>query len=196
MADISALGTLAPAEPINLDVYKTLNSRPQGIPQAGEYEVRVPDTFPTSCFGKTQQNQLKVSFDASIASGERTGFPIRFVNLSAKVWTDKKNNQQSQIGEYLAAMGYEGNAPTDPQEIADLFESTAGRTARVYCDWEAQHRATGFELKGMKNFPKAADGTFQPFVVHPTEKDAQGQPLRLRANLVIRRWLVPADRIN
>lgn len=198
MADISSLGNLAPAGPVDMEVYKTINAaRPQGLPPAGEYEIRLPESFPSSCFGKTREGQLKITFDASIASGDRTGFPIRRVSLSAKTWTDQKTGKTvSQVAEFLAALGYQGSTPTDPQEIADMVEAQAGRVVKVYVNWEANHFASQFEVKGMKNFPVAADGTRQSFVTHPTETDAEGNPLRLRANLVVKRWLVSSDTVN
>jgi len=194
---ISEIGNLQASEPVDLDIYKTINrARPTGLPPRGEYEVRVPDSFSKENFGATQAGLLKVTFNVAIAAGDRTGFPIRVRNMSAKVWTDKQGHQQSGIGEYLASMGYQGTLPTDPQRLVDLICATAGRTVTAYCDWVAEHYASQYKVTGMRNFPTGADGQPQSFVPHPTEKDAEGNALRLRANLEIRKWLVPSDSIN
>lgn len=117
------------------------------------------------------------------------GYTIRFTDVSAKVF-DRNGQPASMVGDYLKAVGESGAVPGDPQEIANLVERTAGRTFKIYGDWEARHTASGFKLKGMNKFPRdPKTGDIQPWIQHPSEKDADGQPLRLRANFVVSRYI-------
>ena len=44
----------------------------------------------------------------------------------------------------------------------------------------------------MENFPPDGNGGFQPYVVHPTRKDDAGEPVILRANLRVQRFIPAA----
>lgn len=186
--DLSNLGTLNQAAPLDLSQYESSKGGFE-MPKAGEYVVRAPETFSAASFGKTQNNDLKVSIDPTIVGPTNEGTTIRYCQVSAKTF-ERNGKQVSYVGDYLKAVGETGEVPTDPQAIADVVERTAGRTFRVYVDWEASHRASGFRLKGMRNFPKdPKTGEPQSWTEHPTEKDQDGQPLRLRANLIVSRYI-------
>lgn len=94
----------------------------------------------------------------------------------------------SQIGDYLKACGVTGVFQT-AQDLANAIESTANLPFRAYLDWEAGRKGTPVFVKGMTNFPKNEDGTYQPFVLHPTEKNDDGEPKRVWANLVIKNFV-------
>lgn len=191
-ADISALGNLAPAEPLDTSTYT--DERPAfRLPPAGKYTLRAPESFPAEAFAATKSDQpmLLARVDPTIVGGEFDGFQLRFIKVSAKPY-DNKNRKTgevlgriSQAALYLKKFGIT-NVSENPQEIANAIASTAGKTYEAYLDWEASHWATRFTLKGMKQFPSNGDGTYQSWTTHPTEKDAEGNPLRVRANLVVR----------
>lgn len=191
MADISALGNLAPADPIDMDIYQ--DAAPRTLPKAGEYIVRAPESFPSSVFGKSQSGNLKVQVDPTIVGPTNEGYTIRFTSVSAKTYDTKTGVKTSQLGQYLRSCGLTGTLPGDPQAQANAVESTAGRTYRVYADWKAEHRPTGFKVQGMRNFPTDGNGGHQTWVEHPTEKGEDGKPLRLRANLEVRRFLASSN---
>lgn len=187
MADISGLSGLQPVEQINLDIYKDASSGFQ-MPTAGIYNLRAPESFPATSFRATQKGALSAQVDPTIVDGPFEGTVVRFARVSASTF-ERGGTKVSFMGDYLKANGLRGEVPGDPQVLANLVEATAGRTYQGELDWEARHNASGFSVKGMRNFPKGADGAYQPWVNHPTEKDAEGEPLRLRANLVIRRFI-------
>lgn len=187
MADISGLSGLQPVEPLNLDIYKEASSG-FTMPPAGIYPLRAPDSFPATAFRATQKGALSAQIDPTIASGPFEGTVVRFQRVSASTF-ERGGTKVSFMGDYLKANGLRGEVPGDPQVLANLVESTAGRTYQAELDWEARHQASGFQVKGMRNFPKDSEGKYQPWIQHPTEKDADGNPLRLRANLVIRRFI-------
>lgn len=189
--DISALGNLEPTQPLDLSKVPQA-PKPAAFPKSGRYTVRVPEAITAENFGKTQAGNLKATISATLVGGESDGYEIRYNDLSAKVYTDPRTQQEtSQLGQYLQAFGITEELTGDPQQAANLVAATAGKTAEVWIDWIAEHRPTQFKLRGMKNFPSDGNGGFQSYVVHPDEnvKDAEGNPLRLRARLEIRRWL-------
>lgn len=192
MADISQLGGLNPVETLTDSMYKTAKVSTFSMPKAGRYTLRSPESFPATAFGKTQAGNLSVSIDPTIAGPTNEGTQIRYARVSAKVF-DRDGGKASQAGDYLKACGYSGEIPGDPQEIANLVEQTAGAQFEAILDWEATHRASGFKVKGMRNFPSDGNGGYQSWVNHPTETtmdDAGNKvPLRLRANIVIARFL-------
>lgn len=187
-ADISALGELRPVEPLNLSGYADNKRGTFVLPPRGEYLLQAPESF---VFARTQKGSLSADVSSKIVEGPFEGFKLRFQKVSASQWKDKDGATKSQVGDYLRAFGFTDRL-TDEQVIADAIERTANLTYTAYLDWEANHFATKFAVKGMKNFPKNDDGTHQSWVEHPTEKDEDGNPLRIRAGLVVRTY-VPAE---
>ena len=190
MVDISALGNLEPARPLDLSLYPDARVG-QELPKAGRYTFRAPESFPATAFSKTQAGNLSARVDPTIAGPTNEGYNVRFVNISAKVF-QRDGKDVSQMGYYLRAFGITDELTGDPQQAADLIASTANQTYEALGDWEARHRATGYEVKGMRNFPSDGNGGHKSWVTHPTEKDADGNPLRLRANFVIKQFLPKA----
>lgn len=192
MADISSLGGLAPVDTLDGDTYKT-QSVGFTMPKAGRYTLRSPESFPATAFGKTQAGNLSIQIDPTIVGPTSEGLTVRFTKISAKVFERGPGNKVSQVGDYLKAVGYQGNVPGDPQEIANLVEQTAGAQYEAVLEWEARHSASGFKVKGMRNFPSDGNGGYQSWVNHPTETTLDGEgkqvPLRLRANLVVDRYI-------
>lgn len=186
--NLSSLGNLATAETINLDDYKDQEVKTFQLPKAGRYTLRAPERFSESDFAATKEGYLKARVDPTIVGPTNEGFQIRYVSVSAKTF-DRGGARVSQVGDYLRACGVAGQLPSDPQGIADAIAGTAGLTYEADLDWEANHFASGFKVKGMRNFPMNADGSYQMWVQHPTEKDADGAPLRVRANIVVRRYI-------
>ncbi len=190
MADISALGNLNSAEPLNLDMYADVKTGGVSLPPAGRYTVRAPETFPATAFGRTNAGYLSAQIDPTIVGPSNEGYTIRFTKVSAKTFRRKGSDEPvSQIGDYLRAVGVAGSVDGEPQAQADAIEQTANRVYEVEVDWRAYNKATQFVLEGMRNFPKDASGSHLPWCVDPGAKDAEGNPQRLRANLVVTKFI-------
>lgn len=182
-----------------MDIYKP--AQEFRLPPAGKYTVRAPERFDATAFGKSNSGYLTAQVDPTIV-GTTTGEPvgsglqIRYVRVSAKTWTNKQGQPESQLGRYLRAAGFKGNIPGDPQQQANAVEQTANRVYDVYVDWKA--RGENYELEGMTSFPKLPDGTHQSWIAldgqegRPLVKDDQGRVKRLRANLVVTRFFAAA----
>ena len=190
--DISSLGNLQPTTPIDLSVVPENPKKAFTFPRAGRYVVRAPENITAENFSSTKAGNLSARVDPTIVGPTNEGYDIRFTNLSAKVYTDPRTSTEtSQVAQYLQAFGITDKLDGTPEQAANLIASTAGKTAEVWADWVAEHRASGFKLRGMRNFPADGQGGFQSFVEHPDASvtDADGNRLRLRANLVVSRWL-------
>jgi hypothetical protein len=194
MADISGLSGLQPVESIKLNEYKTQSTGFQ-MPEAGRYTLQAPESFPATAFTSSKSSgALLADISPTIVGPTSAGTQVRRQRVSAKVY-DRDGGKASQVGDYLRAVGYTGDIPGDPQQIANLVEQTAGATFEAYIDWEATHFASGFKVKGMRNFPtNEVTGKRQSWVNHPTEtvtnpETGKVEPLRLRANLVISKFI-------
>lgn len=190
MANISELGGLQQVEQLDLDMYPDATlGKP--LPQKGVYTLQTAPEFPPTSFGRSKKGALSAQIDPTIVEpSENAGYKLRFSRIYATTY--KRNGlTASQFGDYLRACGFRGKLASE-QEQADAIEQTANQTFKALLDWEARNNRTGFEVKGMENFPKAEDGTPQGWVVDPNELDAEGNPLRLRARLVIRQF-IPAE---
>jgi hypothetical protein len=199
MADLSMLGGLNAIEPLDSSDYPVNQEKDFRLAPKGTYTVQAPDGFPQAAFGKTKNGDLSVQIDPTIVDGPSTGLTIKFTKVSAKPFK-RGEKWASQVGDYLAACGWTGQL-TDPQSIADAIESTAGKVYQVKLDWRAYNKRTGFSLEGMERFPKLADGTYQSYVIDPSEIDHDaskaagkvvgkkdpdtGKELRVYANLQI-----------
>lgn len=190
MADISALGTLTPSEPLDLDTYADVKaSNSFRLPKAGRYTLRAPESFPSTAFGKTKAGNLSIQIDPTIVGPTNEGFLIRFARISHKSYL-RRGEQVSQIGDYLRACGARGRVSADPQEAADQVEATANLTYEANLDWRLYGKGHGeggsdLVIEGMSNFPKGADGEPTPYVQSRTQKDDNGNPVVLRANIEI-----------
>jgi hypothetical protein len=186
MADISALGELKPVEPLDLENYAD-NKEFAGIPKAGRYTVQAPDTFPPTAFGRTKAGSLSAQIDPKVVGPTNEGFTLRFTKVSAK--TFKRNGiTASQLGDYLRAVGIRGKF-TDEKELVDAVEQTANRVYQVDVDWRAYNTKTGYSLEGMERFPSDGNGGHLPWTEDPNAKDDDGNPVRLRANLIVTRYV-------
>lgn len=152
------------SEPLDLPIYQnTGNSRP--FPKKGTYTARTPEAFGAESFGASKAGYLTVNVSPTIVGGEYDGYQCRNTKVSAKTWTDKQTGAAtSQLGRYLKACGVDEKISGSPQEQADAAERTANTLVQIDIDWYAQDRAHGFELKGMENFPKDANGNPTRFV--------------------------------
>lgn len=190
MADISGLGELRPVEQLDLANYKDNRESTFQLPKKGRYVVQAPSEFPASAFTRTKKTgALSAQVDPKIVGPTNEGFQIRFQKVSATTWL-RDGVKVSQIGDYLRACGFSGSLK-DEQEQANAIEGTANTVYQADLDWRAYDKA-GFSIEGMEKFPKLADGTYQSWVPSPTLKDEDGEPLRLRANLFVSRF-VPAE---
>lgn len=189
MADISTLSGLAPVEQIDLDQYQDAKEGAP-LPKKGRYTVKAPDAFPSTAFGTTKAGSLSVQVDPTIVGPSNDGYTIRFTKVSAKVFK-RSGVPASQVGDYLRACGLRGRL-TNPQEIADAVEATANRTYEVDVDWRAYNKNTGYSVEGMERFPSDGNGGHLPWIEDPNEKDQEGNPVRLRANLVVTRYIAAA----
>lgn len=188
MADLSSLGNLAPVDVLDLnDTYVDARENTFRLPAKGEYVLQAPDSFPDAAFAATKEGYLLVQIDPTITGPTNEGFQLRYQKVSAKPF-DRSGVKASKAGDYLRACGFSGTLKT-PQSIADAIEQTAGITYRAAIDWRAYNSKSGFTLEGMERFPKLKDGSYQSWVEDPTAKDDTGQPQRVRANLVIKRFI-------
>lgn len=108
------------------------------------------------------------------------------MKVSAKPFK-RDNVTVSQVGDYLRACGFRGTLQ-DEQAIADAVESTAGVVYECKLDWRAYNKRTQWSIEGMERFPKLADGSYQSWIIDPSEigkTDENGRPLRVLANLVV-----------
>lgn len=185
MVDLSALGELQPVAELNLSdgVYAEQKESTFSLPPAGKYTLRAPETFPETAFTRTKLGHLLIQIDPTIAGPDREGFQIRYQRISAKPF-ERSGEKVSQVGDYLRACGFKGTLKNE-QELANAVASTANLTYESKVDWQARNSRTGYEVTGMTKFPKKEDGTYQSWVEDPTEKDENGKPIKLRANLVI-----------
>jgi hypothetical protein len=186
MPEISALGELKAIEPLDLTNYVDNKRSEFKLLPKGEYDVQAPEKFD---YSRTAKQDLSIDVSPKVLE---SGMQLKYVRISAKQWKDKDGATKSQVGDYLRAFGKRDRLTTE-QEVSDAVESTANLTYKVFLDWEANHSKTRFRVKGMSNFPKLADGSFQQWVEHPSEKNEDGTPLRLRANLVVSRYIPLAD---
>lgn len=199
MANISHLGTLTPSEPLDLDTYADVKASGSGgrmVPPPGRYTVRAPESFPDTAFGASKAGALLAQIDPTVVGGEHDGYQIRFVKVSAKVFNRtikeagvEKKVPASQVADYLRACGRRGSVPTDPQEIANLIEQTAGQLYEIETDWKVWDKFSSTEYTLRENadrFAKDADGNPMPFI---TVKDADGNDMRLRANVEVKRFI-------
>ena len=193
MANISQLGQLAPAEPLDMDKYELSSGKPRSFPKRGRYTFRAPEQFTEASFGKTAAKNLTAQIDPTIADGPHAGFQLRFIRISVKTFP-RGSDTVSMVSDYLKACGQSGTLSGDPQEAADKIEQTANLTYDAYVDWRLFARGHGeggtdLVIEGMENFPSDGNGGYLPYVPSKTQKDEAGDPQMLRANLVIKRFI-------
>jgi hypothetical protein len=190
MADISALGNLQDITPVDLSLYKGQTESTFRLPKAGRYTVQAPESIGDEAFGASQAGALTARIDPTIVGPEHAGMEIRFVKVSAKQW-ERKGELVSQMTDYLKACGLNGTYTT-AQELADAVQSTAGLTYDVILDWRAFNRNTGATVEGMKNFPSDGQGGHLSYFEDQNDLDETGKPRRVRANLVVTRFIAPS----
>lgn len=182
--DISQLGELRPVEQLDLDNYKP-NQEPTPLPKAGVYTMQAPDTFPPVTRSQ-KSGAMLVELNPTIVEAPYEGYKVRFVKVSAKQF--KRGGQQaSQLGDYLKACGISGRL-ADEAAQAEAVDQTANKTFRAEVDWKVWNKATNSEIVGMEKFPSDGAGGHEPYI-YTGEKDENGNPVRLRANLVITRYI-------
>lgn len=197
-ADISALGTLQPVEPLDLEAYQDNKESNFQLPPKGRYTVQAPDNFTSEAFGRAARSgALTARVDPTIVGPTNGGYTIRFTKVSAKQF--KRNGVTvSQLGDYLRACGFKQRL-NDEQAQADAVEATANRVYEIEGDWRAYCKHDGWAIEGMERFPSDGSGGHQSWITHPTlktneagEVDLNGtEPLRVLANFVVTRY-VPA----
>lgn len=204
IADLSALGTLQPVEPLDLVAYKDNRESTFRLPSKGRVSLRAPDSFTAASFGRTNAGALSAQIDPTIASGEHEGLKLRFIKVSAKPFK-RDGVTVSQLGDYLRATGFRGVLSSE-QEQADAVEGTANTVFEAVIDWRAYNKTTGFSLEGMERFPKNPDGTYQPWVEDPNDFEidadtgsvkvnSKGEKVhkRCRANLIVSRYIAAGN---
>ena len=189
MADLSHLGGLNPVEQLDLENYADSKESTFRLPAKGRYTLRAPESFPSAAFGRTKAGALSIQIDPTIVGPTNEGFTLRFTKISAKAF-ERAGLKVSQVGDYLRAVGVKGVIRSE-QDAADLVEKTAGQVFEAKLDWRAYNTKTGFQLQGMERFPRLPDGTYQSWVEDPTPGavDENGNKMRVRANLIIDRFI-------
>ncbi len=188
MADLSSLGGLQNVESLDLNdgIYADVKESTFRLPAAGRYTLQTTDNFTSASFGRTKAGSLSIQIDPKIVGPTNEGFTIRFTKISAKQF-ERGGQRVSQLGDYLRAVGFRGTL-RDEQAQADAVESTAGALFEAGLEWRAYNKDTGFSLEGMTRFPKNEDGTYQSWVNDPVAKDENGNPVKVRANLVVNKY--------
>lgn len=182
-ADISALGQLQPIEPLDLEAYVD-NQEAAPLPKKGVYTVRAPESFSSASFGRTKKGALSASIDPVIVGPTNEGYTLRFTKVSAQPF--KRNGVTvSQMGDYLRACGKRQKI-ADEQQYADAIEETANQVFEVELDWSAYNKESSRRFDGMETFPSDGNGGHQPWI---EDKDSMGNPVRLRANAVVTRYI-------
>lgn len=188
MADISSLGGLRDVETLDLGAgYKDSKESTFQLPRKGRYTVEAPSPIPDTAFSRTNAGALSAQIDPTIVGPTNSGFQLRYTKVSAKVF-QRDGVNVSQVGDYLRATGFEGVLKTE-QDILDAVEQTAGKQYEADLDWRAYSKATGWSIEGMEKFPKNPDGTHQSWILDPSGTDSDGAPLKLRANIFVRRFV-------
>lgn len=188
MADISSLGNIVPAEPVDLTGLVPTGA---AFPKAGRYVLSVPEDLGfEGTFGTTKAGHLSAEINPVIVGPASEGFKVRFVKLSAKTY-ERKGKSTSQIAEFLASCGIRGTLTGDPQEAVDAVLSTAGRRFEAFLDWRAYNKSTQTATEGMENFPQDGAGNYLPYILDEDNLDENGKPTRIRANIQVR-YFVPA----
>jgi hypothetical protein len=185
MANISDLN-ITPTETLNLDDYATVGGGKK-FPVAGRYTLRAAESFPREAFGSNKAgNALTIQIDPTIVGPTNEGYQLRFSSgrISAKTY-QRKGKWVSQLGDFLKAVGETGEVPGDPQEQANMVERTAGRVFEAGLDWRAWDPSTQTETEGMENFPSDGNGGHLPYLLSATQKDEDGNPKKIWANLQI-----------
>ena len=190
MADISALGELRPVEPLDLENYKENQALPP-LPPAGVYTLQAPDTFPPLTRSQ-KSGAMLVQIDPKIVGPTNQGFPIRFTKVSAKTYKRGGTNV-SQLGDYFKACGLMGRYEDEAAQ-AEAVDQTANRTYQAEVDWKVWNKATQTEVVGMEKFPSDGNGGHEPYY-YTGEKDESGNPIKLRANLVISRFIPASESV-
>lgn len=188
MPDISALGGLQPVEVLDLENYAVNRKSSFSLPAKGTYTLQAPDGFTAEAFTRTKKGKLAAEISPTILGPTNEGFKIRYQKVYSSTW-QRDGKTVSGIGDYLNANGVRV-VISDEQQLADAVESTAGNVYQADIDWRAQRN--GYEVKGMENFPKLEDGSYQSWVEHPTELDEEGRKRRVFANLEIVRFIPAA----
>lgn len=188
LADISALGNLQSAEPLDLSLYPDAKESID-LPKKGTYTVQAPPSFPPEMFGASQAGFLTSRVDPTVLGPTNEGFTVKFTKVSSKTWKDKNGLTVSQLGRYLKATGLNETIPADPQDQADAVASTAGAVYKAQLDWRAYCKGCGFQVEGEEKFFSDGNGGHKPYTICPNCKDEQGEPLGLRANVVVSRFL-------
>lgn len=151
--------------------------------------MQAPDTFPSSAFGRTQKGAFSAQVDPTIVGPSNEGFKLRFIKVSAKDF-QRNGKVVSQLTDYLRACGQATGRLTDEQQLADAIEATANSTYEVMIDWRAYNKDTQYSLEGMERFPSDGNGGFLPWTTDPNAKNPEtGEPVRLRAQLVVTRFI-------
>lgn len=184
MANISSLN-IAPSEALDLDNYAVIGGNRQKFPVKGRYTLRTVDSFPPEAFAPNKAGTaLTIQIDPTIVGPTNEGKQLKFTRISAKTY-QRGGKNVSQLGDFLKAVGITGNVPGDAQGQADLVEQAAGRTFEAGLDWTAYDKSTGVRTEGMENFPSDGNGGHLPYLLSATEKDDEGKPKRIWANLEI-----------
>lgn len=187
MADINALGGLRAVEPLDLENYKDNRESTFQLPKKGRYTVQAPESFPDAAFGRTKAGALSGQVDPKIVGPTNEGYTIRFTKVSAKPFR-RDGVLVSQLGDYLRSCGVRGVLRDEAEQIAAV-ESTANTVYDLETDWRAYNTRTGFSLEGMERFPSDGNGGHLPWTEDPTEKDETGKPVKVRANLIVTRYI-------
>lgn len=176
-----------PVEPLDLENYADNRESTFSLPPAGRYTVRAPESFPAASFGRTAKGDLSAQVDPTIVAPSHEGYLLRFTKVSAKPF-QRGSVKVSQMGDYLRACGIRTRI-TDEQGLADAVETTANLLFEIDAEWRAYNKNTKFSVEGMSRFPSDGQGGHLPWYPDPTEKDESGEPVKLRANLVVSRYV-------
>jgi hypothetical protein len=183
---ISELGNLQHPEPVDLS---ELAPKGAPFPRKGRYTLRVPEVLdPDFTFGETKAGYLSATIDPTITGPSSEGYTVRYVKMSAKTYTQDER-VTSQMAQFLAACGDKRNLSGDPKEAVEAVLQQSGKEFPAILDWRAYNKRTGEATEGMDSFPPDGQGGYLPWVVDEADLDEKGRPRRIRANIIVKRFL-------
>lgn len=150
-----------------------------GPPPAGKYYAQ-NGLITDESFGQTKQDPPKrnVFPGPKTESGAQAVLKVKVqgqedAELRVFPFSTKKysNRMGSQAIDWLRACGIDAQPKSDA-EFKALAKMASGKTFQFGLDWEGfVAKDDPNNIKGMTNFPKLEDGTYQPWVQHPYDDE-------------------------
>lgn len=205
---------LAPVPQMEEEEYEA-PSQSQGLPDDGEYLLRLQEQFPDDAVSADKRKDedfgfLRLRLDPVIvemADGEDTphkGHTLRYQEASVRTFGWRKASQMTDL---LASLGLNpSELPSDPNAALEyLRNELPSGEFRAYCRWERSVKnkdGSWLNLRGQEAFmpaalrkagfeiPKEAEGPQRAFPSNWEKDEKTGEKKVLFANLRVARYLM------